>query len=79
MLVTHLLTCTLLVRMGSGRSLEWLWTAVSPASWPGLPAAGVSGQQLFVAPPVLAVHGQTIALRVFANYANGELCNYVHS
>ncbi|KAG2423084.1 hypothetical protein HXX76_002311 [Chlamydomonas incerta] len=53
-----------------GRSLEWLWTAVSPANWPGLPAAGVSGQQLFVSPPVLAVHGQTIGLRVLANYAN---------
>ncbi|GFR46951.1 hypothetical protein Agub_g8600 [Astrephomene gubernaculifera] len=50
----------------TGQSLQWRWT--SPSGWAGLPAAGVSGQQLYVAGPVPAVHGQTIDLRITANY-----------
>ncbi|KAG2445921.1 hypothetical protein HXX76_000524 [Chlamydomonas incerta] len=51
-----------------GQSLEWRWTAVSPAGWSGLPAAGAAGQQLYLAAPVPAVHGQKVGLKVKAAY-----------
>ncbi|GFR46952.1 hypothetical protein Agub_g8601 [Astrephomene gubernaculifera] len=50
----------------TGQSLQWRWT--SPSGWAGLPAAGVPAQQLYVAAPVPAVHGQTIGMRITANY-----------
>eukprot|EP00198_Chlamydomonas_reinhardtii_P001513 XP_001690849.1 predicted protein [Chlamydomonas reinhardtii] len=60
-----------------GQSLEWRWTAVSPAGWGGLPAGGVAAgqQQLYLPAPVPAVHGQKVALKVKAAYvgATGEL------
>ncbi|GFR51061.1 hypothetical protein Agub_g13383 [Astrephomene gubernaculifera] len=51
----------------SGRTLSWLWT--SPSGWSAIPEAGSSAQQLYVAAPVAAVHGQDIVLRVNVSYA----------
>ncbi|GFR45710.1 hypothetical protein Agub_g7119, partial [Astrephomene gubernaculifera] len=53
-----------------GLTLSWTWS--SPSGWYGLPAAGKSGQQLVVAAPLPAVHGETISLRVTAAYINAS-------
>ncbi|KAG2433800.1 hypothetical protein HXX76_008158 [Chlamydomonas incerta] len=48
-----------------GQSLEWKWSS----AWSGFPASGTAGQQLFVAGPVAALHGQQIPIKITANYA----------
>ncbi|PNH03785.1 hypothetical protein TSOC_010116, partial [Tetrabaena socialis] len=48
----------------NGQALEWRWSS----NWTGLPAARAAQQQLYLPGPVAAVHGQSIVLRVAANY-----------